>query len=124
MRQLEKNDKSSKSLLANVLDLEDDFLICSGGANMSKPGKNDYFETLPTLIPHSTTYPNASSEINISSASVDSSYSRKHSQNFTSFLGILQHPKNKFYPHISFIQFQSFVVCINFGFKEMNPLSH
>ena len=95
MRQLEKNDKSSKSLLANVLDLEDDFLICSGGVNMSKPGKNGYFETLPTLIPHSTTYPNASSEINISSASVDSSYSRKHSQNFTSFFGILQHPKNQ-----------------------------
>ena len=123
MRQLEKNDKSSKSLLANVLDLEDDFLICSGGANMSKPGKNDYFETLPTLIPHSTTYPNASSEINISSASVDSSYSRKHSQNFTSFLGILQHPKINFYPH-NFIQFQSFGVCINFGFKEMSPLPH
>ena len=93
MRQLEKNDKSSKSLLANVLDLEDDFLICSGGVNMSKPGKNEYFETLPTLIPHSTTYPDASSEINISSASVDSSYSRKHSQNFTNFLGMLQYPR-------------------------------
>ena len=93
MRQLEKNDKNSKSLLANVLDLEDDFLICSGGVNMSKPGKNDYFETLPTLIPHSTTYPDASSEINISSASVDSSYGRKHSQNFTNFLGMLQYPR-------------------------------
>ena len=124
MRQLEKNDKSSKSLLANVLDLEDDFLICSGGANMLKPGKNDYFETLPTLIPHSTTYPNASSEINISSASVDSSYSRKHSQNFTSFLGILQHPKNKFYPHIKFYSIPIIRSFINFGFKEMNPLPH
>ena len=110
MRQLEKNDKSSKSLLANVLDLEDDFLICSGGANMSKPGKNDYFKTLPTLIPHSTTYPNASSEINISSASVDSSYSRKHSQNFTSVLGILQHPKNKF--------LSSYYVAILFNFNH------
>ena len=31
MRELEKNDQSSKSLLANVLDLEGDFILAPGG---------------------------------------------------------------------------------------------
>lgn len=31
MRELEKSDKNSKSLLANVLDLEGDFILAPGG---------------------------------------------------------------------------------------------
>ncbi len=31
MRELEKGDKNSKSLLANVLDLEGDFILAPGG---------------------------------------------------------------------------------------------
>ena len=80
MRQLEKNDKNSKSLLANVLDLEDDFLICSRGrllaSNTAIPSNQ-----LPTLLPHSSTFPHAHSEANIASGVVESPFYAKISPN-------------------------------------------
>ena len=81
MRQLEKNDKSSKSLLANVLDLEDDFLVCSSG-------KPDRPNQLPNFIPHSSTFPHPNSDINISPAAMDPSLCPNNSQNFTQYLGM------------------------------------
>ena len=81
MRQLEKNDKSSKSLLANVLDLEDDFLVCS-------TGKPDGPNQLPNFIPHSATFPHPKSDVNISPVAIDPSLCPNNSHNFTQYLGM------------------------------------
>ena len=37
MRELEKGDRNSKSLLANVLDLEGDFILAPGGRPLPPP---------------------------------------------------------------------------------------
>ena len=37
MRELEKGDRNSKSLLANVLDLEGDFILAPGGRPLPQP---------------------------------------------------------------------------------------
>ena len=37
MRELEKGDRNSKSLLANVLDLEGDFILAPGGRPQPRP---------------------------------------------------------------------------------------
>ena len=87
MRQLEKNDKNSKSLLANVLDLEDDFLICSRGRlpTSYRPARPNQ---LPTILPHSSTFPHAHSEANIASATVESPFYAKISPNISHHPGM------------------------------------
>lgn len=86
MRQLEKNDKSSKSLLANVLDLEDDFLICSRGS-LSTPNKPDHPNQLPTLIPQSSTLPHINSDTTKSPVPLDQNFCKSNLQNFTEYIG-------------------------------------
>ena len=80
MRQLEKNDKNSKSLLANVLDLEDDFLLCSR-SSFTVTGKPDGLNHPPPAnIPH--LYQNSqhsNSDTNLSSAITQPSVRRKTS---------------------------------------------
>ena len=88
MRQLEKNDKSSKSLLANVLDLEDDFLICSRGSSIPTSSIPARSNQLPTLLPHSSTFPHAHSEANISSTAAESPFYTKISPNLSHHLGM------------------------------------
>lgn len=80
MRQLEKNDKNSKSLLANVLDLEDDFLLCSR-SSFTVTGKPDGLNhPTPANVPH--LYQNSqhsNSDTNLSSAITQPSVRRKTS---------------------------------------------
>ena len=40
MRELEKGDQNSKSLLANVLDLEGDFILAPGGRPLPQTSSN------------------------------------------------------------------------------------
>ena len=88
MRQLEKNDKNSKSLLANVLDLEDDFLLCSR-SSFTVTGKPDGLNhPPPASIPH--LYQNSqhsNSDTNLSSAITQPSYRRKTSAHNSHVIG-------------------------------------
>ena len=88
MRQLEKNDKNSKSLLANVLDLEDDFLLCSR-SSFTVTGKPDGSNhPPPASIPH--LYQNSqhsNSDTNLSSAITQPSYRRKTSVHNSHVIG-------------------------------------
>ena len=89
MRQLEKTDNSSKSLLANVLDLEDDFLICSR-ASFSNENKINRPSQIPSLLPHSSTFPHVNSDVNLSSTSAGMSPYAENSPNFPNHQGILK----------------------------------
>ena len=87
MRQLEKNDKSSKSLLANVLDLEDDFLICSrsGLSATVKPARPNY---LPTILSQQSSCTHANADVNMSPAGIDPSFFAKNTPNFNHYPGM------------------------------------
>lgn len=87
MRQLEKNDKNSKSLLANVLDLEDDFLVCSR-SSFTVTGKPGYSNPPPSNIPHLSQYPqHSNSDTNLPSATTEPSSGRKASSHNSQFVG-------------------------------------
>ena len=88
MRQLEKNDKNSKSLLANVLDLEDDFLVCSR-SSFTATGKPDCINhPPPSSIQNLSQFPHHSnSDINLSSANVEPSFRRKTSAHNSHVIG-------------------------------------
>ena len=90
MRQLEKNDKNSKSLLANVLDLEDDFLICSR-SSFTVTGKPDCLtHQAAANLPHLSQYPqHSNSDTNLSSATMEPSFRRKTSAHASHIIGRL-----------------------------------
>ena len=93
MRQLEKHDKNSKSLLANVLDLEDDFLVCSR-SSFNVAGKPEFSNPPPTMIPHSFQYPrHSNSDTNLSSAITEPSSGIKTTPHNSQFLGKYGHFK-------------------------------
>ena len=94
MRKLEKTDKCSKSLLANVLDLEDDFLIYSNispatTSNYEPPPNQRYIlpNTIRPSVHSTSSFPHAHSEANI--PTIASSLYQNLSPNLSHIQGII-----------------------------------